>query len=152
LGNREDLHAVASSSDWCEGCRRISKRWVSGSIRQRRGGRVIASRCQAHRHADHSLEGVADTPRKRDFVIMAVRIEKTFEVAEPVDQVWTLLSDPRKVVACVPGAKITEAVDDRTYKGAISVKVGPSVNEFKGEVHIDRLDEETHILELSGKG
>ena len=42
-----------------------------------------------------------------------------------MEQVWSLLSDPRRVAACVPGAKITEQVDEKTYKGAISVKVGP---------------------------
>jgi carbon monoxide dehydrogenase subunit G len=83
---------------------------------------------------------------------MAVRIEKTFEVSEPIDKVWALLSDPRKVVSCVPGAKLTETVDDHTFKGAISVKVGPSLTEFKGEVKIVRLDEQTHVLELDGKG
>ena len=83
---------------------------------------------------------------------MAVRIEKTFEVSEPIDKVWALLSDPRKVVSCVPGARITETVDDHTFKGAISVKVGPSLTEFKGEVKIVRLDEQAHVLELDGKG
>src|SRR5580658_6780644 len=81
---------------------------------------------------------------KAEFRDMAVRIEKTFEVSEPIDKVWALLSDPRKVVSCVPGAKLTEAVDDRTFKGAISVKVGPSLTEFKGEVKIVRLDEQAH--------
>jgi len=83
---------------------------------------------------------------------MAVRIEKTFEVPEPIDKVWALLSDPRNVVSCVPGAKITEAVDDRTFKGAISVKVGPSLTEFKGEVKIVQLDPQAHTIELDGKG
>jgi carbon monoxide dehydrogenase subunit G len=83
---------------------------------------------------------------------MAVRIEKTFEVSDPIDQVWVLLSDPRKVVSCVPGAKILEAVDERTFKGAISVKVGPSLTEYKGEVKIVRLDEQAHVLEMEGKG
>ncbi len=83
---------------------------------------------------------------------MAVRIEKTFEVAEPVDKVWALLSDPGKVVSCVPGAKLTEAVDERTFKGSVSVKVGPSLTEFKGEVRIERLDEQAHAIELVGKG
>jgi len=83
---------------------------------------------------------------------MAVRIEKTFAVADPIDKVWELLSDPRKVVSCVPGAKILEAVDDQTFKGAISVKVGPSLTEYKGEVRIVRLDEQSHMLELDGKG
>lgn len=83
---------------------------------------------------------------------MAVRIEKAFEVAEPIDEVWALLSDPVKVVSCVPGAKITETVDDRTFKGSISVKVGPSLTEYKGEVKIERLDAQAHTIELAGKG
>ena len=83
---------------------------------------------------------------------MAVRIENTFQVAEPVDQVWELLSDPRKVVACVPGAQLTETIDDRTFKGSISVKVGPSVTDYKGQVHIERLDDQSHEIEMVGKG
>jgi len=83
---------------------------------------------------------------------MAMQIEKTFQVKEPVEQVWSLLSDPRKVATCVPGAKITEQVDEKTYKGTISVKVGPSATDFKGELEIVRLDPENHEIELVGKG
>src|SRR5215467_11610102 len=83
---------------------------------------------------------------------MAVRIEKNFQVKEPVDEVWTFLSDPRKVVTCVPGAQITEQVDERTYKGSISVKVGPSVSDYRGEVRVVRLDPEAHEIEILGKG
>ena len=83
---------------------------------------------------------------------MPVRIDKTFEESEPIEKVWSLLSDPRKVVSCVPGAKITETVDDRTFKGAISVKIGPSLTEFKGEVKVARRDEQAHVIELEGKG
>ena len=83
---------------------------------------------------------------------MAVKIEKTFQVAEPLEKVWAFLSDPRQVVTCVPGAKITEQVDERTYKGAISVKVGPSVTDYKGEVQIVRLDPDVHEMEILGKG
>jgi carbon monoxide dehydrogenase subunit G len=83
---------------------------------------------------------------------VAQRIEKTFRVKEPVDQVWSVLSDPRKVAACVPGAQITEQLDEKTYKGSISVKVGPSVTDYKGEVTIVRLDPENHEIEILGKG
>ncbi|MFI5106237.1 MAG: SRPBCC family protein, partial [Terriglobales bacterium] len=83
---------------------------------------------------------------------MAVKIEKTFQVSEPIDKVWAFLSDPRKVATCIPGAQITEQVDEKTYKGAISVKVGPSVTDYKGEVQIVRLDNATHEIELVGKG
>jgi uncharacterized protein len=83
---------------------------------------------------------------------MAVTIEKKFEVPEPVDKVWAFLSDPRKVVTCVPGAQITDQVDERTYKGAISVKVGPSVSDYKGQVQIVRIDPAAHEIEILGKG
>jgi uncharacterized protein len=83
---------------------------------------------------------------------MAMQIEKTFRVKEPIEQVWSLISDPRRVATCVPGAKITEQVDDKTYKGTISVKVGPSATDYKGQLEIVRLDPENHELEILGKG
>lgn len=83
---------------------------------------------------------------------MAVRIDNKFQVKEPVDRVWEFLSDPRKVVTCVPGAQLTEAVDERTFNGSITVKVGPSVTDYKGQVHIERLDTQAHEIEMVGKG
>ena len=83
---------------------------------------------------------------------MAIQIEKTFQVSEPIEQVWALLSDPKRVALCVPGAKITEQVNETTYKGTISVKVGPSATDYKGEVQIVRLDAENHEIEILGKG
>jgi carbon monoxide dehydrogenase subunit G len=83
---------------------------------------------------------------------LALRIEKTFQVSQPIDKVWALLSDPTKVASCVPGAQITDKVDDNTYKGSISVKVGPSVADYKGEVQILRLDPQIHEIEIQGKG
>jgi uncharacterized protein len=83
---------------------------------------------------------------------LALRIEKNFQVSQPIDKVWALLSDPAKVASCVPGAQITEKVDDKTYKGSISVKVGPSVTDYKGEVQILRLEPHNHEIEIQGKG
>jgi carbon monoxide dehydrogenase subunit G len=83
---------------------------------------------------------------------MQVKVEKTFKVKHDVEDVWALLSDPTKVVTCVPGAKLTEVVDEQTYKGTISVKVGPTLSEFKGQVHIEEMDPQAHRMALSGKG
>lgn len=83
---------------------------------------------------------------------MAVKIDKTFQVPEPAEKVWAILSDPRKVATCVPGAQITGQVDEKTYQGAISVKVGPSVTNYKGDVQVVRLDAQTHEIEILGKG
>lgn len=83
---------------------------------------------------------------------MALKIDKTFQVPEPAEKVWAILSDPRKVATCVPGAQITGQVDEKTYQGAISVKVGPSVTNYKGDVHVVRLDAQAHEIEILGKG
>jgi carbon monoxide dehydrogenase subunit G len=83
---------------------------------------------------------------------MAIKIVKTFQVQEPLESVWAFISDPRKVANCLPGAQITEMVDDRTFKGVIKIQVGPSVTDYKGQVLIERLDNEQHEIELVGKG
>ncbi len=83
---------------------------------------------------------------------MAIEIKKTFQLKEPIEQVWSLLSDPRRVATCVPGAKITEQVDEKTYKGTISVKVGPSATDYNGELEIVRLDPKNYEMEILGKG
>jgi carbon monoxide dehydrogenase subunit G len=83
---------------------------------------------------------------------MAIRIEKTFQVQEPLETVWKFIRDPRKVANCLPGAQITETVDDCTFKGVIKVQVGPSVTDYKGQVNIERLDDQQHEIELVGKG
>lgn len=83
---------------------------------------------------------------------MALKIEKTFAVQEPLEKVWEFLSDPRKVATCVPGAQITEQVGEKTYQGTIKVKVGPSVTDYTGEVEILRLDPPNHEIEILGKG
>jgi uncharacterized protein len=83
---------------------------------------------------------------------MAIKIEKSFQVPEPADQVWKVISDPRSVAGCVPGAQITEAVDEKTYKGVIKIKLGASVTDYKGEAHIERLDNQAQEIEMIGKG
>ncbi|MBI2618767.1 MAG: SRPBCC family protein [Ignavibacteriales bacterium] len=77
---------------------------------------------------------------------------KQFQVKQPIEKVWAFLSDLKKVASCLPGAQITEAIDDRTYKGTITVKVGPITSQFNGEVKIERLDNQIHEIELLGKG
>ena len=54
---------------------------------------------------------------------MEVTADKNFTVNAPVEKVWELLSDPSRVVVCVQGAQLTEMVDDKNFKGKISVKI-----------------------------
>jgi uncharacterized protein len=56
---------------------------------------------------------------------MTTSITKTFEVDSTVEETWANLSNPEKVVICVPGASLTEKVDENNYKGEVELKFGP---------------------------
>ena len=83
---------------------------------------------------------------------MAITIEKTFEVEQPPEEVWAFLVDPERVVECLPGAKLLEEVDERTYRGEMGMKLGPIGVTFGGTIRFDRLDEEAREVEMSGEG
>ncbi len=83
---------------------------------------------------------------------MKANINKTFQVERPIKEVWDFISDPSKIVTCVPGAKLTEAIDDRNYKGTVTMKIGPVVTSFNGRINLAQLDEATHTMEIHGKG
>jgi len=82
---------------------------------------------------------------------MAIKIEKQFELDAPIDRVWGFMTDPYQVVNCLPGAAITERLDERTYGGTITVKVGPVTVNYKGKAQFERMDPVTHEAELVGR-
>lgn len=43
-----------------------------------------------------------------------MRLENSFEVPAPPEQVWALLADVPQAIPCMPGAELTEIVDDST--------------------------------------
>ncbi|MFZ9551804.1 MAG: SRPBCC domain-containing protein, partial [Hylemonella sp.] len=51
-------------------------------------------------------------------------------------QAWRLLQSIESVAACMPGAKITERLDDSHYKGTVTVKFGPATMSFRGEIEV----------------
>ena len=81
---------------------------------------------------------------------MAFKIEQRFEVKAPVERVWKYLIDPQRVVHCLPGAELLEQQDDRTFLGAIKVKVGPLSMSYKGQAKFTEINEETHQVRMVG--
>jgi len=83
---------------------------------------------------------------------MKVQFEKTFPMPATADLSWQLLQDIEAVAACMPGAKITERLDDTHYKGTVTVRVGPATLSFRGDIEVRELDASTRTLRLIGKG
>lgn len=83
---------------------------------------------------------------------MKTEINKTFQVEQPIDKVWQYLSDPEKIVTCVPGATLTEKIDDTHFKGEVTTKFGPVKAKYNGDITISELDKDNHNMVLVGKG
>ena len=83
---------------------------------------------------------------------MGIPVEKQFVIQAPRGEVWAFLTDPSRVAGCLPGAAITEQVDERTHAGTIAVKVGPVSARYKGTVRFERLDEDAGVAEIAAAG
>lgn len=83
---------------------------------------------------------------------MAFHMEQSFTVDASADSVWRFLIDPRRVASCLPGAAITEQLDDDTYAGTMTVKVGPVSASYKGKVTFKRLDRDSREAEIVASG
>ena len=81
-----------------------------------------------------------------------MKLEQSFEVDAPVEQVWTALIDLEKVAPCLPGAAITGHDEDGTYHGEFQVKLGPTTASYRGTIRIESADAETHTATLAARG
>jgi carbon monoxide dehydrogenase subunit G len=81
-----------------------------------------------------------------------MKLEQTFEVQAPLEQVWSALLDLERVAPCLPGAAITGHDDDGTYHGTFSVKLGPMTAAYNGTIKIEDVDEAAHRATLAAKG
>ena len=81
-----------------------------------------------------------------------MEFDNAFEVPVPVDEAWSILMDIERIAPCVPGAELTEVVDENTYKGKISVKLGPVALTFNGQTTFEEKDEASHSAKLKAQG
>lgn len=79
-------------------------------------------------------------------------ITTRFALAAPVDAAWGYLLDVEKIANCVPGASLTEVIDDKTYAGKIEVRLGPIAVSYKGRVMIESIDAASHTVRIQGEG
>src|SRR5262245_62051375 len=81
-----------------------------------------------------------------------MQIENEFTVPAPIDHVWAYLLDVERVAPCMPGAELTEVVDDATWKGRVNMKLGPVSLSFAGTVTMQDRDDQAHRVVLAAKG
>jgi carbon monoxide dehydrogenase subunit G len=88
-----------------------------------------------------------------------MQIANSFEVAASREAAWDLLMDVPRVVPCMPGAQLTQTVDDSNWKAKVAVKLGPIALSFDADVTRTEVDTAenrvvlaTTARELRGRG
>jgi carbon monoxide dehydrogenase subunit G len=84
--------------------------------------------------------------------VLALEFDNSFEVPLSPPQAWALLMDIRRIAPCLPGAELTEVVDERNYKGKVAVRLGPVALTFAGLVTFEELDNVNRRARVKAQG
>lgn len=78
--------------------------------------------------------------------------DSSFDVPLPPVQAWKTLMDIERIAPCMPGAELTEMVDDKTFKGKVSVRLGPVALTFQGTASFEEIDNDAHTASVKAQG
>jgi len=67
-------------------------------------------------------------------------LQHEFDVAASVDDAWSAFLDMPRIAPCMPGAEVTEVIDEHNVKGGAKVKVGPVNLRFAGAAEMTEID------------
>jgi carbon monoxide dehydrogenase subunit G len=81
-----------------------------------------------------------------------MEFDNSFEVPLPPDKAWATLMDIKSIAPCMPGAELTEIVDDKTFKGKVSVRLGPVALTFQGAASFEDVDDTAHKATVKAQG
>ena len=81
-----------------------------------------------------------------------MEFDNSFDVPLPPDQAWKTLMDIERIAPCMPGAELTEIVDDETFKGKVSVRLGPVALTFQGTATFEDVDDAAHKATVKAQG
>jgi hypothetical protein len=81
-----------------------------------------------------------------------MEFDNSFEVPLPPEQAWPVLMDIRRIAPCLPGAELTEVLGDDSYKGKVSVRLGPVSLAFVGVVKFENIDNAAHTARVKAQG
>jgi carbon monoxide dehydrogenase subunit G len=81
-----------------------------------------------------------------------MRFSNSFEVPLPPDRSWPLLLDIRRIAPCMPGAELTDVVDDKNYKGKVAVRLGPVALSFAGTAKFEDINAVARTARVKAQG
>ena len=79
-----------------------------------------------------------------------MRFSNEISVDAQPDELFEFMSDPEKVVTCLPGASV-EGRDGEDWRGAMTMKVGPIKASYRGTLRFLELDTDARRAVLSAR-
>jgi carbon monoxide dehydrogenase subunit G len=83
---------------------------------------------------------------------MQVTLNKVFPIDGSVNDAWALLNNIEQVASCMPGAAITETIDEHNFKGSVKVKIGPMNVAFNGTIEVQAINADEYQVHLIARG
>jgi uncharacterized protein len=80
------------------------------------------------------------------------KLDNSFEVPLPPAEAWPILMDIGRIAPFIPGVELTDVVDEKTYRGRISVRLGPTALIFSGMVTLEELDPVGYKARVKAQG
>jgi carbon monoxide dehydrogenase subunit G len=81
-----------------------------------------------------------------------LEFDNSFEVAAPMDRTWEILKDIERIAPCLPGAELTEVINEDNYRGNVSVRLGPVALTFQGQVTFLERDNAGYTAKVKAQG
>ena len=73
---------------------------------------------------------------------ISLKINNAFSVPVPIADAWVVLTNIQEIVPCMPGAELVEVIDEVTYRGKVTTRLGPVTMTFSGTAKFEEIDEQ----------
>lgn len=81
-----------------------------------------------------------------------MELNNAFEISLAPEQAWLVLLDTTRIAPCLPGAALLETIDPRTFKGRVSVRLGPVALAFTGIAKFVAIDADQKRARIEAQG
>ena len=81
-----------------------------------------------------------------------MEFDNTLEVPLSPAEAWKVLLDVKRIATCIPGAQLTEVVDENTYKGKVAVRLGPVALSLAGYAKFEEIDHANRKARMKAHG
>jgi uncharacterized protein len=81
-----------------------------------------------------------------------MKFDNSVDIPLSVDEAWKVLLDVPRIAPCLPGAELTETEGENSFKGKVSVRLGPVALAFAGRAKIEDIDPIAHRARVRAQG